>query len=155
MSEITFRTANRADVPAVVAMLADDDIGQSREKKTDAGIPDEYFRAFDEMSRDANNRILLAELDGRIVGSLQLVFIPSLSRAGTKRAIIEAVRVASDVRGKNIGTELMRKAIAEARAAGCGVVQLTSDRRRSRAHLFYRRLGFEQSHIGFKLELGN
>jgi GNAT superfamily N-acetyltransferase len=155
MSEITFRTANKEDVPVIVAMLADDDIGESREKKSDAGTPQEYFRAFEEMCCDPGNRILLAELDGRIVGSLQLVFIPSLSRSGAKRAIIEAVRVTSDLRGKNIGTALMRQAIAEARAAGCGVVQLTSDRRRSRAHLFYRRLGFEQSHIGFKLELGS
>jgi ribosomal protein S18 acetylase RimI-like enzyme len=81
------------------------------------------------------------------------VFIPSLSRGGSKRALIEAVRVTSSLRGQNIGTALMRKAIEESRAAGCSVVQLTSDRRRTRAHLFYRRLGFEQSHIGFKLEL--
>ena len=154
MSEITFRAARAEDVPAIVAMLADDEIGESRER-TGEGVPQEYFRAFEEMSCVRGNRILLAELDGRIVGSLQLVFIPSLSRSGAKRAIIEAVRVTSDLRGKNIGTALMRQAIAEARAAGCGVVQLTSDRRRSRAHLFYRRLGFEQSHIGFKLELGS
>ena len=82
-------------------------------------------------------------------------FFASLSRSGAKRATIEAVRVASDLRGKEIGTHLMRHAIAQARAAGCGVVQLTSDKRRARAHLFYRRLGFEQSHIGFKLELGH
>jgi GNAT superfamily N-acetyltransferase len=154
MSEITFRAARAEDVPAIVAMLADDEIGESREKTGD-DVPQEYSRAFEEMSCVPGNRVLLAELDGRIVGSLQLVFIPSLSRSGAKRAIIEAVRVTSDLRGKNIGTALMRQAIAEARAAGCSVVQLTSDRRRSRAHLFYRRLGFEQSHIGFKLELGS
>jgi GNAT superfamily N-acetyltransferase len=153
MSEISFRTANAADLPAIVAMLADDDIGESREKKAEE-LPAEYIRAFEDMSHDSNNRILLAEVDGKIVGSLQLVVFASLSRTGTKRAVIEAVRVASDLRGKHIGTALMKHAIAEARAAGCGVVQLTSDRRRTRAHLFYRRLGFEQSHIGFKLELG-
>jgi GNAT superfamily N-acetyltransferase len=154
MSDIRFRAANVGDLPAVVAMLSDDDIGESREKKG-AELPAEYLRAFEEMSRDPGNRILLAEIDGRIVGALQLVFIPSLSRAGTKRALIEAVRVVSDLRGKSVGTALLKQAIAEARAAGCGVVQLTSDRRRTRAHLFYRRLGFEQSHIGFKLELGH
>jgi GNAT superfamily N-acetyltransferase len=153
MSEITFRTATAVDLPAIVAMLIDDDIGESRETKA-AELPKEYVRAFEEMSRDADNRILLAELDGRIVGSLQLVVFASLSRSGAKRATIEAVRVVSDLRGKEIGTLLMRHAIAQARAAGCGVVQLTSDKRRTRAHLFYRRLGFEQSHIGFKLELG-
>ncbi len=154
MSEITFRSATADDLPAIVAMLSDDEIGQSREKKSSV-LPAEYVRAFEEMSRDSNNRILLAEMDGRIVGSLQLVIFASLSRTGTRRAVIEAVRVVSDLRGQNIGTALMRHAVNEARAAGCGVVQLTSDRRRTRAHLFYRRLGFEQSHIGFKLELGN
>ncbi|MGD0190828.1 MAG: GNAT family N-acetyltransferase [Rhizomicrobium sp.] len=152
MSAITFRKATKDDLPVVVAMLADDDIGESREK-TGASIPREYLDAFDAMSSVPGNFILLAESDGAIVGSLQLVFIPSLSRGGSKRAIIEAVRVVSSLRGKSIGTALMRRAIEEARAAGCSVVQLTSDRRRARAHLFYRRLGFEQSHIGFKLEL--
>lgn len=152
MSDISFRTATAADVPAVVAMLIDDDIGESRETKA-AELPQAYVRAFDDMAREKNNRILLAEMDGRIVGSLQLVVFTSLSRSGTKRAVIEAVRVVSDLRGKSVGTALMKHAIAEARAAGCGLVQLTSDKRRARAHLFYRRLGFEQSHIGFKLEL--
>jgi GNAT superfamily N-acetyltransferase len=152
MSEISFRTATEADLPIVVSMLADDDIGESRETKG-AGLPTEYVHAFEEMSRDTNNRVLLAIIDGAIVGSLQLVIFASLSRTGAKRALIEAVRVTSELRGKNIGTALMKHAIAEARAAGCGVVQLTSDRRRARAHLFYRRLGFEQSHVGFKLEL--
>ena len=152
MSAITFRTASKTDLPAIVAMLADDDIAENREK-TGTTVPNEYVAAFEDMSRDPGNRIVLAEQDGEIVGSLQLVFVPSLSRGGTRRGIIESVRVVSRLRGHNIGTELMRHAIAEARAAGCGLVQLTSDKRRARAHLFYRRLGFEQSHIGFTLEL--
>jgi GNAT superfamily N-acetyltransferase len=152
MSDITFRTATREDLPAIVAMLADDELGETREK-SGAIVPPEYFDAFETMLHEPANRVLLAEQDGEIVGSLQLVFITSLSRRGTKRAIVEAVRVVSKLRGQNIGTALMKHAIAESRAAGCGLIQLTSDRRRARAHLFYRRLGFEQSHIGFKKEL--
>ena len=152
MSDITFRTATIQDLPVIVAMLADDEIGENREKSGDT-VPKEYTVAFEAMMREPANRVLLAEKDGKIVGSLQLVLIPSLSRHGTKRALVEAVRVVSDLRGRNIGTALMQHAIAEARAAGCGLIQLTSDRRRARAHLFYRRLGFEQSHIGFKKEL--
>jgi GNAT superfamily N-acetyltransferase len=87
------------------------------------------------------------------VGALQLVFVPGLSRRGAKRAIIESVRVAADLRGRNVGTALMKEAIRLAREGGCSLVQLTSDTRRSRAHLFYRRLGFVQSHFGFKKEL--
>lgn len=152
MSDITFRTATREDLSAIVAMLADDELGENREK-SGATVPHEYSDAFEAMLHEPANRVLLAEQDGEIVGSLQLVFITSLSRRGTKRAIVEAVRVVSKFRGQNIGTALMKHAIAESRAAGCGLIQLTSDRRRPRAHLFYRRLGFEQSHIGFKMEL--
>lgn len=152
MNDLTFRDATEKDLPSIVAMLADDEFGEAREKLAET-IPAEYARAFGEISRDPANRILLAESNGEIVGSLQLYFTASLSRRGTKRATIESVRVASKHRGQNIGTALMRRAIAEAKAAGCGLVQLTSDKRRTRAHLFYRRLGFEQSHIGFKKEL--
>lgn len=152
MSDLTFRHAIRDDLPAIVAMLADDEYGEARETGG-ASVPKEYADAFDAMSQMPGNCVLLAEKDGEIVGSLQLVFTPSLSRSGTKRATIEAVRVASKYRGQNVGTALMRRAIAESKEAGCGLVQLTSDKRRARAHLFYRRLGFEQSHIGFKLEL--
>jgi GNAT superfamily N-acetyltransferase len=152
MSDVTFRHAGKNDVPAIVAMLSDDDIGENRESAAQESAP-VYARAFEEMNACPDNFILLAEIDGQLVGSLQLVFIPGLSRQGAKRAIIEAVRVKSAVRGQNIGTALMKRAIAEAREAGCKLVQLTSDRRRTRAHLFYRRLGFEQSHVGFKLDL--
>jgi GNAT superfamily N-acetyltransferase len=152
MTELTFRYATEADLLPVVQLLADDEYAESREKGGDTVAP-EYAAAFAAMQKMPANRILLAEQDGRIVAALQLTFLPGLSRRGATRAFIEAVRVASKLRGKNIGTQLMKHAIAEARAAGCKLVQLTSDRRRTRAHLFYRRLGFEQSHAGFKLEL--
>jgi GNAT superfamily N-acetyltransferase len=97
--------------------------------------------------------MLLAETEGRIVAALQLAFVPGLSRRGATRAIIESVRVSSDMRGRNVGTAIMKEAIRRAREAGCVLVQLTSDTRRTRAHLFYRRLGFLQSHFGFKKDL--
>jgi GNAT superfamily N-acetyltransferase len=152
MSELTFRYATEADLLPVVQLLADDEYAEAREKGGDTVAP-EYVQAFAQMQQMPGNRILLAEQDGRIVGALQLMFLPGLSRRGATRAFIEAVRVASNLRGKTIGTQLMKHAIAEARAAGCKLVQLTSDKRRTRAHLFYRRLGFDQSHVGFKLEL--
>jgi GNAT superfamily N-acetyltransferase len=105
------------------------------------------------MAKEVFNKMLLAEQEGKIVGSLQLVFIPGVSRNGTKRALIESVRVRSSARGQNIGTTLMKEAIRLAKENGCGLVQLDSDLRRPRAHLFYRRLGFVQSHAGFKKAL--
>jgi GNAT superfamily N-acetyltransferase len=152
MSELTFRTATRDDLREVVALLADDEIAENREKAS-AEVSEEYMKAFAAMEAEHYNRMLLVEHSGRIVGCLQLVFVPSLSRNGTKRAIIESVRVVSSMRGRNVGTSLMKEAIRLAREGGCGLVQLTSDSRRARAHLFYRRLGFVQSHFGFKKEL--
>lgn len=152
MSEITFRDAVKADLPTLVALLADDDIAEGREQARGDLLP-AYAAAFDDMMKNPDNRIVVAEQDGAIIGSLQLVFIAGLSRQGAKRAIVELVRVSSKARGQNIGTLLMKEAIARARAAGCRLVQLTSDKRRTRAHLFYRRLGFLQTHEGFKLDL--
>jgi GNAT superfamily N-acetyltransferase len=152
MSDLIFRYAGKADLPAVVALLADDEFAENREIGGDTIAP-EYIEAFAAMQKQDGNHILLAEQDGRIVGALHLAFVPGLSRRGTTRAIIESVRVASDARGQNIGTAIMKHAIAEAKAQGARLVQLTSDKRRARAHLFYRRLGFEQSHAGFKKDL--
>ena len=152
MSEITFRNAVKADLQTLVALLADDDIAEGREQAKGDLLP-AYGAAFDEMAKNPDNRIIVAEQDGQIIGSLQIIFIAGLSRQGAKRAIIESVRVSSKARGQNIGTLLMKEAIAQARAAGCKLVQLTSDKRRTRAHLFYRRLGFLQTHEGFKLDL--
>jgi len=152
MSDITFRTAVEADLPVIIAMLADDEIGENRENAA-ASVPQEYRDAFTAMNEEHYNKYLLAEKDGKIVGSLQLAFVPGLSRKGTKRALIESVRVRSDARGQNIGTALMKEAIRLAKEGGCGLIQLDSDLRRPRAHLFYRRLGFVQSHAGFKKAL--
>jgi ribosomal protein S18 acetylase RimI-like enzyme len=152
MSDITFRNAVKEDLKTLVALLADDDIAEGREQAKGDLLP-AYSAAFDEMSKNPDNRILVAERDGEIIGSLQIVYVPGLSRQGAKRAIIESVRVSSKARSQNIGTLLMKEAIAQAKAAGCKLVQLTSDKRRTRAHLFYRRLGFLQTHEGFKLDL--
>ncbi|MBV8978820.1 MAG: GNAT family N-acetyltransferase [Alphaproteobacteria bacterium] len=152
MSDVTFRLAEDKDLAAIVALLADDEFAENREQAS-PGAAEGYAQAFAAMQGEHFNKMLLAEQDGQVVGALQLVFVPGLSRKGTKRAIIESVRVASRLRGHAIGTALMKEAIRRAREGGCGLVQLTSDKRRTRAHLFYRRLGFEQSHFGFKKEL--
>ncbi|HWA04059.1 MAG TPA: GNAT family N-acetyltransferase [Rhizomicrobium sp.] len=154
MSELSFRTATREDLRAVVALLSDDELAENREKPLGGeGVGEEYERAFRAMEAEHYNHMLLAETEGRIVAALQLAFVPGLSRRGATRAIIESVRVSSDMRGRNVGTAIMKEAIRRAREAGCVLVQLTSDTRRTRAHLFYRRLGFLQSHFGFKKDL--
>jgi GNAT superfamily N-acetyltransferase len=141
---VKIRKATRADVPAIVALYADDMLGRARETP-DALDP--YYAAFDALSGE----VFVGERDGRIIGTLQLTIIQQLSYRGSKVAEIEAVRVATDLRGGGLGAELIRFAVERARAAGCVRVQLTSNKDRVDAHRFYERLGFRRSHEGFKL----
>jgi GNAT superfamily N-acetyltransferase len=151
LNGLTVRRAQRADLPRLLELLADDELGKNREG---VGSDDPaYIRAFDAIDRDPNQTLLLAELDGRVVGMLQVTFIPGLSQRGAWRANIEAVRVDSSVRRRGIGGWLVSRALENARKRGCRLAQLTSDRRRSEAHRFYERLGFTDSHIGYKLLL--
>ena len=149
---LAFRKATRADVPGIVRLLADDEIGAQREAVTDP-LPESYLTAFDAIDRDPNNELIVAERDGVLVGVLQLTFIPYLTYRGSWRALIEGVRVASSARSGGIGRQLIEYAIARARARGCFIVQLTSDKRRADAIRFYEKLGFVASHEGFKLRL--
>jgi GNAT superfamily N-acetyltransferase len=151
LNGLTARRAQRGDLPRLLELLADDVLGRNREG---VGSDDPaYSRAFDVIDRDPNQQLLVAELDGRVVGMLQVTYIPGLSRRGAWRANIEAVRVDSSVRGRGIGTWLMARALEHARKRGCRLAQLTSDKRRAEAHRFYSRLGFVESHIGYKLVL--
>jgi GNAT superfamily N-acetyltransferase len=152
MSGVTLRLARRDEVPAIVAMLADDDLGNNREDASDP-LPQIYYDAFDAMTKEPNNRLMIAEQDGAIVGTLQITFIRGVSRMGAKRAQIEAVRVASGDRGKGLGRQIFLAAIALARAEGCSLVQLTTDKKRADARRFYESLGFVASHEGMKLSL--
>ncbi|MES4902341.1 MULTISPECIES: GNAT family N-acetyltransferase [unclassified Streptomyces] len=150
MSDFEIRRATADDIPAIVAMLADDPLGARRESPDD---PAPYRAAFERIDRDPGQRLVVAVRDGRTVGTLQLTVIPGLSRRGATRSIIEAVRIHSDERGGGLGTQLIQWAIDESRREGCVLVQLTSDATRTDAHRFYERLGFEASHVGFKLAL--
>ncbi len=143
------RRATRADVPAIVAMLADDALGVSRERPGDPV----YEAAFDAVTADPNQLLVVAEVAGEPAGTLQLTFIPGLSRLGAVRAQIEAVRIRSDQRGSGLGGELVGWAVDTARERGCALVQLTTDVSRADAHRFYERLGFRASHVGMKLAL--
>lgn len=147
---MTLRPARREDVPGIVAMLADDTLGATRENPAELGP---YLAAFERIDADPWQHLLVGECAGRVVGSLQLSILHGLSRQGSARALIEAVRVASDRRGAGLGSELIRLAVAEARRQGCALVQLTSDNARADAHRFYERLGFRATHVGFKLPL--
>lgn len=147
---LTIREATAADIPAIVAMLADDPLGRKRESPDDLAP---YREAFAAVETDPNQLLVVAEREGAVVGTVQLSLLPGLSRRGALRAQIEAVRVRGDQRGNRVGERLIRWAIDTARERGAVLVQLTSDASRTDAHRFYQRLGFEPTHVGFKLTL--
>ena len=150
MSDLEIRSATPEDIPAIVAMLADDPLGAQRESPDDL-TP--YRTAFDRLAGDTNQHLVVADRGGQVVGTLQLTVIPGLSRRGSTRSIIEGVRVHRAERGSGLGTRLIEWAVGESERQGCQLVQLTSDATRTDAHRFYERLGFQASHVGFKKSL--
>nr|WP_203759855.1 GNAT family N-acetyltransferase [Actinoplanes deccanensis] len=156
MGIMQFRIAARADVPAILSMLADDEISRSRgfgaavSEEADAAI----WAAFDQIDADPANELIVGDDEGEIVATCQITVTPGLSRGGMKRLTIEAVRVRADRRGSGLGRAMMAYAVQRAREHGAGLVQLTTDKRRTDAKRFYESLGFTASHEGMKLTLG-
>lgn len=144
-----YREALQSDLPDIIRLYSDDSLGSSREM---AGNPvdDVYTKAFEDISKDPNNRLYVVEDSGKIIGTMQYTVIAHLNRSGTKRAQIESVHIHSAYRNQGIGRALMEFAMDQAKADGCGIVQLTTDKTREDAHRFYLNLGFVDSHIGMK-----
>lgn len=150
MTTFSIRLAVRDDIAAIVAMLADDALGATRESPDDL-TP--YRSAYERLESDPNQLLVVADRGGEVVGTLQLTIIPGLSRRGSTRSVIEGVRIHRSTRGQGLGAQLIEWAVDESRRQGCQLVQLTSDSARTEAHRFYERLGFTGSHVGFKLQL--
>lgn len=146
---LVFREARRGDVPAVVAMLADDMLGQGRER----AALETYYTAFDAMAQEGGNLLVVGERQGEIVATYQITFISGLSLAAARRAQVESVRVSSALRGQGVGKAMFADIDARARAASCALVQLTMNASRTESRRFYEALGFTASHIGFKKPL--
>lgn len=152
MTDIAFRRAEAADLPAIIALLADDVLGHQREDVSSPPNP-KYVEAFQMIDADPNQLQAVAILDGEVIGTLQLTFIPGLARKGAERGQIEGVRIAASHRGSGLGQQMFEWAIAQCRARGCSLVQLTTDKERPDAHRFYEKIGFVASHIGYKVTL--
>ena len=152
MADLQCRDATIAELPAVVALLAGDTLGEQRE---DPALPLDpgYEAAFAAIRSDPGQRLIVALLDGRVMGTMQLSTIPGIAFRGAWRGQIEAVRIAPDLRGRGLGEQLIAYAVEQFRAGGCKFVQLTSHKSREGAHRFYERLGWVRSHDGFKLAL--
>jgi GNAT superfamily N-acetyltransferase len=150
---VELREAQRSDVPALVALIAADQLGATRDGVRDEADLAAYEQAFEAIDADSAHILIVGESSGVVVATMQLSFLPGLARRGALRAQIEAVRVAESERGSGLGAAMMRWAIEESRRRGCALVQLTSDKSRADTHRFYERLGFVASHEGMKLKL--
>ena len=150
---LTFRLATRSDVPAILELLADDEVSRARDGAISEAADAAHWAAFEAIDADPRNELIVVEEDGVPVGTFQLTFTPSLSRGGGERMTIEAVRVRGDRRGGGVGRQMMAWALDRGRERGCRLAQLTTDKRRADAHRFYESLGFVASHEGMKLTL--
>lgn len=152
MTEILFRKAQLADVPAIITLLADDILGRLRE---DPSLPldQRYIEAFHAINADPNQLLAVAVSGQEVIGTLQLTFIQGLARKGAWRGQIEAVRIARSQRGTGFGKQMVDWAVQQCKERGCHLVQLTTDKTRTDAHRFYDNLGFEATHLGYKLTL--
>jgi len=146
-----FRQAIRNDIAAIVAMIADDKLGKTREN-FQIPLPNLYYNAFENIDADTNQELIVVESEkGEITGTLQLSFIQYLTYQGGIRAQIEAARIRKDYRGTGLGTQLFEWAIERAKQRKAHVLQLTTDKKRPDALYFYKKLGFKDSHEGMKL----
>lgn len=152
LADLLIREAREDDLPDIVALLAVDVLGGHGDTIEAAALPD-YVRAFKRIAKSPVDSLYVAEIGGEIIGTFQTTLITTLLGRGSSTLKIEAVHVRPGTRGKGVGSAMMRFAVDRAREAGARSVQLTSNRARHAAHLFYERLGFEESHVGFKMKL--
>ena len=148
----TIRRATKADVPEIVRLHAEDVLGRAREDYRNP-LPNAYYKAFEVIDADPKQFLAVLEREGKVIGTLQLTFLPGLTYQGGTRAQIEAVHIDERFRGQRLGEALVMWAVERSKAHGARLVQLTSSNSRTDAHRFYKRLGFEASHIGFKMAL--
>jgi GNAT superfamily N-acetyltransferase len=146
-AQLEIRKAQESDIPAILALLADDDLAKLEAKQP---VPS-HARAFEAISKDANQLLVVGLIEGMIVSTLQITFIPGLSRGGMWRAQIEGVRVARLLRGRGLGRQMLLWSLENCRSRSCGMVQLLMEKRRTGAGRFYEGLGFERNHEGYRL----
>ena len=150
MADLSYRAASRTDLPFLVSLIAADDVGSVKDEPEHPNAAP-YEAALAAIDADPNQELFIVEADGAVIGTFQLTYIPGIARRGMWRGLVESVHVTPEHRNKGYGKQMMRWAVERCRTRGCGVVQLTSNKKRVDAHRFYRTLGFDQSHEGFKL----
>ena len=144
---LTYRPAHRVDIRAIVALMADDQLGAGRE----GASPGTYLSAFDAIQAEPHNELIVGvDVDGVVQATYQITYTSGISLAAARRATVESVRVARPLRGQGFGRAMFNDIDARARAAGCALIQLAMNQTRQGSHRFYEAIGFTPSHIGFK-----
>ena len=152
-TDFIIRKAKEGDLPKIVKLLADDELGSNREYYK-VLLPKNYNEAFQNILQDKNQELIVLEnLNKDTIGTLQLTFIPYLTYRGGLRAQIEAVRIDKKFRGMGFGKKIFKWAIKRSIDKGAHLIQLTTDKLRPDAIKFYKALGFRDSHVGMKLHL--
>ena len=149
---LTYRPANEADLAFIIGLIVEDGVVATNDDAADA-LHDDYRKAFAAIAADPNEEMIIAEFEGEPAGCFQLSYLPGLARRGMWRGQIENVHIVAGRRNLGLGGEMIRWAVERCRERGCGMIQLTSNKKRLDAHRFYERLGFTRSHEGFKLYL--
>ncbi|WP_166421938.1 GNAT family N-acetyltransferase [Pseudoalteromonas sp. Z1A8] len=149
---IKYRIAKESDLEDLVTLLADDVLGSEREDVS-RPLNSKYRIAFQNIVNDQNNELIIIDVANKVAGMLQLTYIPYLTHMGTWRCLIEGVRISTEHRGQGLGEQMFKWAINRAEEKGCNLVQLTSDKMRPDALRFYKKLGFNATHEGFKLKI--
>ncbi len=152
MNNLTHRKAKIADLPHLVDLLLEDELGASRESRS-AELDENYIKAFHKIDSDPNQYLMVVENGDEIIGTCHLTIMPSLTFIGSTRMQIEAVRVAGKYRGQKIGSWMFDQAISYVKKHDVSIIQLTTNKKRPKAKHFYEKLGFEASHEGMKLYL--
>ena len=152
MNNLTYRKARIADLPRLIELLLEDELGTTRESKSSAAH-ENYIKAFHKIDSDPNQYLMVVENGDEIIGTCHLTIMPSLTFIGSTHMQIEAVRVANKYRGQKIGSWMFDQAISYAKAMDVSIIQLTTNKKRPKAKHFYEKLGFQASHEGMKLYL--
>lgn len=148
------RKATLNDLPHIIELLLEDELGSTRESKSSA-VHENYIKAFHKIDSDQNQYLMAVENGDEIIGTCHLSLMPSLTFIGSTRMQIESVRVAGKYRGQKIGSWMFEQAISYAKAMDVSIIQLATNKKRTSAKHFYEKLGFEASHEGMKLYLGS
>ncbi len=152
MNNLTHRKARISDLPRLIELLLEDELGQTRESRS-AELDENYIKAFHKIDSDQNQYLMAVENGDEIIGTCHLTIMPSLTFIGSTRMQIEAVRVADKYRGQKIGSWMFDQAISYAKEHDVSIIQLTTNKKRVQAKHFYEKLGFKASHEGMKLYL--